>query len=408
MGRKKDRSEVGATKGKGKMKMAVRNSVKVAESFSKIALKGEDAIPKKSSSRARKRSANRAKKAQQNLRAKEKLSEATNDSDSDDESPAESKKLKLFDDMESETDDLEPENDEQDSFPEDEVDSGDESDESIITKSKAILKNDKIIKEAAEKELQLNIQREDVDSDDDEQYLTKAQPADFKTLKAQISAKLDLLNKPKAFSKYQDKLRELGESPPSKNDLIARIQDDLQSYYSYNSFLMKCLMDLFSHRSVLDFLEASEVERPLTIRTNTLKTRRKDLAQALINRGVNLDPLADWTKVGLVIFQSQVPIGATPEYLAGHYVIQGASSMLPVIALAPKSDEKILDLCAAPGMKTSYIAQLMKNTGTLVANDANPNRCKAVVGNLHRSGVINTVNQVCFLFSYASSKLLLL
>jgi len=81
----------------------------------------------------------------------------------------------------------------------------------------------------------------------------------------------------------------------------------------------------------------------------------KPIFQALINRGVNLDPVGKWTKVGLVIYSSTVPIGATPEYLAGHYIIQGASSLLPVMALAPQENERILDMCAAPGGKSSHI-----------------------------------------------------
>jgi len=49
--------------------------------------------------------------------------------------------------------------------------------------------------------------------------------------------------------------------------------------------------------------------------------------------------------------------GATPEYLAGHYMLQGASSMLPVMALAPQENERVLDMCAAPGGKTTYIGK---------------------------------------------------
>jgi len=115
------------------------------------------------------------------------------------------------------------------------------------------------------------------------------------------------------------------------------------------------------------------------------------LAGALINRGVNLDPLGKWTKVGLVVFNSQVPLGATPEYLAGHYMIQGASSLLPVMALAPQENERILDMCSAPGGKGSHIASIMKNTGVLFANDSNRDRIKAIVANFHRLGIVNAV-----------------
>lgn len=138
-------------------------------------------------------------------------------------------------------------------------------------------------------------------------------------------------------------------------------------------------------------MEASEKQRPLTIRTNQLKTRRKELAQTLIQRGVNLDPLGEWTKVGLVVYESKVPIGATPEYLAGHYMLQSASSFLPVLALDPQKHEKVLDMAAAPGGKTTYIAQLMNNTGKIIANDLKPERLPALKYNLQRLGINNTI-----------------
>ncbi|XP_015503641.1 probable 28S rRNA (cytosine(4447)-C(5))-methyltransferase [Parus major] len=185
------------------------------------------------------------------------------------------------------------------------------------------------------------------------------------------------------------------EEGRSRQEYLALLRRDMAAYYSYSDFLLSKLMDIFPLPELINFLEANEVPRPVTIRTNTLKTRRRDLAQALINRGVNLDPLGKWSKTGLVIYDSTVPIGATPEYLAGHYMLQGASSLLPVMALAPQENERILDMCCAPGGKTSYIAQLMKNTGMILANDSSAERLRSVVGNLHRLGVTNAVVSNC-------------
>lgn len=103
-----------------------------------------------------------------------------------------------------------------------------------------------------------------------------------------------------------------------------------------------------------------------------------------------MDPLAEWSKVGIKIYESKVPIGATPEYLAGHYMLQSASSLLPVLALDPQPGERVLDMAAAPGGKTTYIAQLMKNTGCIFANDLKKERLKALQFNLYRLGVTNT------------------
>ena len=65
--------------------------------------------------------------------------------------------------------------------------------------------------------------------------------------------------------------------------------------------------------------------------------------------------------------------------------------MCPVLALDPQPKERVLDMSAAPGGKTSYIAQLMRNTGVVFANDLRPDRQKATVANMHRLGVKNVV-----------------
>eukprot|EP00588_Corethron_pennatum_P027135 CAMPEP_0194334396 /NCGR_PEP_ID=MMETSP0171-20130528/65985_1 /TAXON_ID=218684 /ORGANISM="Corethron pennatum, Strain L29A3" /LENGTH=691 /DNA_ID=CAMNT_0039097025 /DNA_START=59 /DNA_END=2134 /DNA_ORIENTATION=- len=177
----------------------------------------------------------------------------------------------------------------------------------------------------------------------------------------------------------------------SRSDYIERLRDDLAELHGILPELVDAFLSLFSPAECREFLAAGDAARPVVLRTNTLRARRKDLARALMKRGVRLDPLAPWSKVGIKVYESPVPVGATPEYLAGHYMLQAASSLCPVMALAPLPHESVLDLSAAPGGKTSYLAQLMRNTGSVTANDLSAERQKATVANLHRLGVRNAV-----------------
>jgi len=188
-----------------------------------------------------------------------------------------------------------------------------------------------------------------------------------------------------------DDFSKLREPDRDRGDYTDQLKRDLCTYYGYNAFMVDVLLNLFTVAEALELIEACEVPRPITLRANTLKTRRRELAGALINRGVNLDPVGPWSKVGLVVYESQVPVGATPEYMAGHYMLQGASSFLPVMALAPQEGEQVVDVAAAPGGKTTYLAGLMRNSGILFANEINKDRLRSLTANLQRMGATNAI-----------------
>lgn len=220
------------------------------------------------------------------------------------------------------------------------------------------------------------------DDEDDTEIQSKALLApDLQLLRTRITDSVRVL----------DDFANLAEEGRSRAEYTAQLVKDICAYYGYSQYLAEKLFNLFPPRESFAFFEANETPRPVVIRTNTLRTHRRDLAQALINRGVTLEPVGKWSKVGLQVFESAVPLGATPEYLAGHYILQAASSFLPVMALAPQENERILDMAAAPGGKTTYIAALMKNTGCIFANDSNKARAKGLIGNIHRLGAKNTI-----------------
>jgi len=263
------------------------------------------------------------------------------------------------------------------------TDEEDDDDEMSIEKKSRKLeaKQKKMLNESA-KELKMNFEEKEKFVLPSGQEIEKETAApDLQIIQGRIKEVIHVLLQ----------FKERRQEGVDRKSYMNRLKKDLCLYYSYNDFMIEKFLQIFPVGEIVEVLEANEVQRPVTIRTNSLKTRRRDLAQALINRGVNLDPVGKWSKVGLVVYSASVPLGATPEYLAGHYILQGASSLLPVMALAPQEGERILDMAAAPGGKTTHIAALLKNTGMVMANDANRTRCKAVVGNCHRLGITNTV-----------------
>lgn len=203
------------------------------------------------------------------------------------------------------------------------------------------------------------------------------------------------LTKEELRDRVQETIRVLGnfkeqrEEGRSRVEYLSLLQQDLMHLHEYNAFLMERILQLFSPHEATEFLEAMDRERPVTLRVNTIKCKRRDLVQALTKKGIQVEPLEKWSKVGLQVIESSVPVTGTVEYLAGYYMMQSAVSFLPVMALAPQEGERVLDMAAAPGGKTTYICQLLKNTGVVFANDSSEPRCKALSANLQRLGVTN-------------------
>ena len=186
---------------------------------------------------------------------------------------------------------------------------------------------------------------------------------------------------------------DLAEPGRSRGEYIDQLIDDISVYYGYSPFLADKLFQLFPPAEALSFFEANEVARPIIIRSNPLLTTRKVLAQNLIDRGVNLGAVpGNWCKHGLQIHESPIPIGATPEYLAGHYILQSASSFVPVLALDPQPNDRVLDMASAPGGKITYVSALMNGTGMIFANDpGKKSRIQALSSNINRLGCKNIV-----------------
>ncbi|WP_421506169.1 16S rRNA (cytosine(1407)-C(5))-methyltransferase RsmF [Erwinia rhapontici] len=142
------------------------------------------------------------------------------------------------------------------------------------------------------------------------------------------------------------------------------------------------------------FLAISEQPLRRSLRVNTLKISVADFLALVAPYQWALTPVP-WCTEGFWISRDDadtLPLGSTAEHLAGLFYIQEASSMLPVSALfsGDTSPERIMDMAAAPGSKTTQIAARMNNRGAILANEFSASRVKVLHANLSRCGVSNT------------------
>jgi len=137
-------------------------------------------------------------------------------------------------------------------------------------------------------------------------------------------------------------------------------------------------------------LHSFSVRRPTTIRANTLKISGPLLLRDLRDLGVKLDTV-NWCKEAFIVRNKSLKdLRLLKYYQEGYFYVQSLSSMIPALVLDPKPGEKILDLCAAPGSKTTQMAAMMENEGEIVANEPNPIRAQKLNANLLKQGVTNT------------------
>lgn len=156
---------------------------------------------------------------------------------------------------------------------------------------------------------------------------------------------------------------------------------------SQNRELAGLLDDLFGSVAG-DHLDALRRPRRPGLRINTLRIGVEEGRNMLAKRGFRLTPLPFYGP-GFRVDYHPGEMGRTLEHAAGLFYIQDPSSMIPPVILCPVAGERVLDVAAAPGSKTTQMSAMMENQGLILANDPDRQRLKALHGALDRLGCLN-------------------
>ena len=135
---------------------------------------------------------------------------------------------------------------------------------------------------------------------------------------------------------------------------------------------------------------AKVINKPLkqSFRINTIKGKKNEIVKKMKNYDPEIKNV-NWYDNAFI--SNLTNLGSSIEHFTGQIYIQELTSMIPPLIVRDLLKEnKILDCCAAPGSKTTQIADMMKNKGHIIANDARHARIKSLRGNLDRLGITNT------------------
>jgi len=138
-----------------------------------------------------------------------------------------------------------------------------------------------------------------------------------------------------------------------------------------------------------EVLLAYTVQKPTTLRVNTLKATVEEIKKIFDDAHIQYEQ-SDISPIAFIVKNEKRELLDLAAYAGGLFYIQSLSSQIPALKLDPQKDEKILDIAAAPGSKTTQIAALMENTGEIVANDNSRIRGYKLEANLKTQGVTNT------------------
>ncbi len=151
------------------------------------------------------------------------------------------------------------------------------------------------------------------------------------------------------------------------------------------------LSSVLGEEAALKYDEFIENDPQKYIRVNRLKISVENLKIKLKNNyGIASEIIQELPNALKIKDDKNSLLGKTIEHISGLYYIQSLSSMLPPLVLNPAGDDLVLDLCAAPGSKTTELGELMNNRGTLVSNEIQNDRVRMLVYNIERMNLVNT------------------